>query len=172
MGLGAYILYNMPGVGEGGFSYNKMFWLSPNPFFASLLQSLYASDDGKLISFLQFSYFSHVLSPFGDPLAKTFDIIANDDLSHAKTLAETIVMLGEKPLPSSKGKLLSLRNIRTETDKASILLTAVELKEKSVINLRTTIAKIDNRYIKNLLTRILNEEVYSLNILNSVIPPP
>ena len=164
--------------GEGGVFYNKMFWLSPNPFFASLVQGLYAGEQGKLLSFLQFSYFSYNLAPFGDPLSRVFERIATDDLAHVKILAEMLVMLGEKPLAIANGKLLSLRNIRPETDKSSMLLTAIEIKENSIINLKTAISKIDNRYIKNALTRILNEETYSLNSLkNSTnnelsIPPP
>ena len=150
---------------ENKYSYNKMFWLSPNPFFASLIQKLYAGDSGKLISFLQFSYYSHNLSPFGESLSRTFERIANDDLSHIKTLAEMLVMLGEKPLPKIDGKILSLRNIKAETDKNSMWLNSIEIKERSIIDIKTVISKIDNRYIKNALTRILNEDNYNLELL-------
>lgn len=159
----------MAQVGEKNYTYNKMYWLMPNQFFASLISKLYARDDGEVLSFLQFSYFAQNLIPFGEEVGKTFEKIALDDLSHMKILAEMIVMLGEKPLlKTDNGKYFGGRAIKPENDLKSMTLNGIDLKEKAIINLKTTIAKIDNRYIKNALTTILNEEIYHLNILSAL----
>lgn len=152
----------MAEIGEFG-AYNKMYWLAPNTFFAGLLQNLYADDTGELASFLQFSYFSFCLNPYGEKLSRLFESIAQDDLSHTKILGETIVMLGEKPIfKNNGGKMLGTRCIKTETDVLSMLSTGIAIKEKSIINLKFTVAKIDNRYLQNTLNTILNEEIYHL----------
>ena len=159
----------MAEMGENSFCYNKMYWLSPNSFYAELLQNLYAGPYSEIISFLQFSYQSFLLTPYGNKIGKTFERLASEDLLHAKKLAEAIVMLGGKPeYKSSSGKFLGGRNINTDSNISAMIVADVELKENAIINLKTTLAKIDNKFIQNLLNSIINEEQYHLNLLKEL----
>lgn len=159
----------MTDICNNNFTYNKMFWLAPNSFFAEQLQNLFASDCGEIISFLQFSYQSFMLLPYGEKYGKIFERLANEDLLHAKQIAETIVMLSGKPeykIPS--GKFLGGRAVNTDSNISAMILADLELKESYIIKLKNVLTKIDNKFIKNLLNSILNEEQYHLNLLNNL----
>ena len=158
----------MEELGSNNFCYNKMMWLQPNPFFAELLQDLFAGDSGEIVAFLQFSYQSYVLLPFGENFGKIFERFANDEFLHAKKLAETIVMLGGNPIfANSQGKFIGGRTISQTKDIKGMLMDDIELKEKSLINYKTTILKIENQYLKNLLNSIIREEEYQLATLKA-----
>ena len=160
----------MEALGSNNFCYNKMMWLQPNSFYAELLQDLYAGDSGEIIAFLQFSYQSFLLIPFGEQFGKIFERLANEEFLHTKKLAEAIVMLGGNPIfANSKGKFIGGRTMSQIKDIKGMLIDDIELKEKSLINYKTTILKIENQYLKNLINSIIKEEEYQLASLNAYL---
>ncbi|MDD4816267.1 MAG: ferritin-like domain-containing protein [Clostridia bacterium] len=157
-------------LGSKNFCYNKMMWLQPNSFYAGLLQDLYAGDSGEIVSFLQYSYQSFVLMPFGEDFGKIFERLANEEFLIAKKLAEAIVMLGGNPIFANlQGKYLGGRAVSQTKDIKGMLVDDIELKEKSLINFKTILLKIDNQYLKNLINSIIKEKEFQLATLKAYL---
>lgn len=138
-------------------------------YTAKILQNLYADTHGELASFLQFSFQQFCLLPFETPLKKILEEIASQDLLHTKILAKHLVMLGQTPLMQNcDGKFFSTKQIQTETCQQSMILTDIALKEKSIINYKSAILKLNNKKLKNDLLKILKEEEIHLQMLKTL----
>lgn len=148
--------------------YPKLTRIKHNDYYSGLVQNLYCGKEGKVTSFLQFTYQSNLLLPFGSSFARLFSAIADDELYHIKLLSEAIISLGGDPTyTSSQGVWLGGRWIDYVKDIRQMLSLNIEYKEKSVIDFKTTISKIDDPKIKQLLTHILKDEVEILSKLKS-----
>ncbi len=155
-------------VGEGNV-YPKIKGIKNNSYYQGLLQNLYAGGDGEMASFLQLSYQNFILSPFGSSHASTFASIAEEDLVHAKELAKAIIMLGGDPaFCSNQGVWLSGRVVDYVKGIKQMVAINIEAKEKSIIDYKTTIAKIEELEIKRMLEGILSEEEGHLLKLKTV----
>ena len=152
---------------DNKYCYDKSLWLKPNNYLAQQLQPLYYEN---MVSFLQFSYQSFLLLPFGEVLGKIFDQIASEDLFHAKNIAESIVMLGGNPvLQNQDGFYFNSKQINQNQNPKKMLENSITQKEESIINLKTTLIKIDNKYIKNLLNSIISDEEIQLETLKTAL---
>lgn len=95
-----------------------------------------------------------------------FSKLANDELFHIKLLSEAIVALGGDPvLTDNKGLWLSGRWLDYVKDVKQMLWLNIELKQKTIIDYKTTISKIDDVQVKNVLNLILKDEQEMLNAL-------
>lgn len=139
--------------------YPKLDRIKHNDYYSGLVQNLYCGKEGKVTSFLQFTYQANLLLPFGSGFARLFSSIANDELYHIKLLSEAIISLGGDPVySSSQGIWLGGRWIDYVKDIKQMLDLNIEYKEKSVIDYKTTISKIDDPKMKQLLNLILKDE--------------
>lgn len=150
-------------------SYPKFSRLKPNSYYQGLLQNLYSGVDGEICAVLQYAYFSFNLSTFGNEHAKLFSELVEDELLHAKKLAELIIMLGGDPIfASTQGKWLSGRSVDYIKSVKQMFMLAIELKEKLIIDYKSAIIKIDEMTIKRALEGILHEEESHLIMLKNV----
>jgi Mn-containing catalase len=146
-------------MNENVVSYPKLTRIKHNDYYSGLVQNLFCGKEGKVASFLQFTYQANILTPFGSTFARLFSSIANDELYHIKLLSETIISLGGDPVyASAQGLWLGGRWIDYVKDIKQMLFLNIENKEKSIIDYKTTISKIDDSAIKQMLTLILKQE--------------
>ena len=130
-----------------------------NCYYLGIVQNLYCGKEGKLASFLQFSYQSNILSPFGDAYSKIFSRFAQDELFHSILLSEIIISLGGDPIFSdNQGRWFSGRWVDYVKDIKQMLMLDIELKEKQIIEYKTAISKIDDTSVKQMLNAILHDE--------------
>ena len=142
----------------------KIPYLAPNQYYAKILQNIFV--DGETTSFLQFSYQSFLLCPFGNKYGAEFEKIAHEDLLHQRALAETIVRLGGKPIfKNNAGAFLNTKNILQEQDLQTMILGDIELKETMIIDYKIALSKIENRIIQKLLQSIVQDEEFHLQNL-------
>lgn len=128
-----------------------------NSYYAGILQDLYAGKEGEMVMFLQFRYFSYVLSGFHPKLSNILQEIAYDGLKHQNLLAYAIQMTSGNPIYKSD-KWFSGDQIEYIRETKKILSLSLKSKERSIINYKFAISKIDNLQIKSLLSSILFEE--------------
>lgn len=145
----------------------KIPYLSPNPYYAKMLQNIFV--DGETTSFLQFSYQGFLLSPFGNKIGAVFEKIAEEDLLHQRALAEAIVRLGGKPnLQNSSGTFFSGRNILQEQNLQTMLLGDIGLKEQMIIDYKMALSGIENKVLRKLLQSIVQDEEFHLQNLKKI----
>ena len=155
-------------VGESNV-YPKIKGIKNNSYYQGLLQNLYAGGDGEMACFFQFTYQSFILSPFGSEHSKLFSEIAEEDLVHAKHLAEGIISLGGDPaFMSTQGVWLSGRVVDYVKGVKQMVGINIEIKEKLIIDYKTTIAKIDELRLRRMLEGILEEEENHLAKLKTI----
>ncbi len=141
-------------------TYPKLTRIKHNDYYSGLVQNLFCGKEGKVASFLQFTYQANILAPFGSSFARLFSTIASDELYHIKLLSETVISLGGDPVYAlPQGLWFSGRWIDYVKDIKQMVFLNIENKEKSIIDYKTTISKIDDPAIKQMLTLILKEEI-------------
>jgi len=149
----------MEGLHLKKFCYGKLMEIKTNPFYAEILQNLYAGDNCEVISYLQLCYQSSLLLPFESEIGKTFEQVANEDSLHMKLLSHYIVLYGGNPIFSnSQGIWLGGRSVNYSKNIKSMLLSNIDLKENSLINYKTANAKIEDKNLKKLLNSIILDE--------------
>lgn len=144
-------------------SYPKLSRIKHNAYYLGIVQNLFCGKEGKLTSFLQFTYQASILLPFGSEFAKIFSSFANDEYFHQQLLAETIISLGGDPVfCDNQGRWFGGRWIDYVKDIKQMLLLNIEMKEKTIIDFKTAISKIDDPSIKQMLGAILKDDELAL----------
>ena len=144
--------------------------INPNKYFASLLQDVYAGQNGESKMFLQFLYFAYVLCNFDKEFVDSFYIIAKDDIEHHNLLGEMIVKLGGDPLyVSSKNIAMSFAEIESIKSLKQIINFGLNLKEKTIIEYKILLAKITEKEIKNILEIIISDEQKHKEMLENLL---
>ncbi|MDD4110518.1 MAG: manganese catalase family protein [Clostridia bacterium] len=141
-----------------------------NSYYSGILQNLYSGSEGETAVFLQFRYHSYILDRFNEDLSQLLRAISFDDLKHQELLANAIQMTSSDPkYCNSEGKWLGGRQIDYIKETRQVLALNLELKEKTVIDYKIAISKIDNQQIKELLSAILADEEKHRLLLKQLI---
>lgn len=141
-----------------------------NSYYSGILQNLYAGPEGEVILFLQLRYHCSVLKTFNPKISNVLFEIAITDLKHQELLAHAIERTYGNPFyATTQGKWISGRQIDYIKDTKQILHATLEAKEKSIIDYKLAISKIDNNQIKQLLVAILSDEENHRLILKKLI---
>ena len=144
--------------------------ITPNKYYADLLQDAYAGKHGESKMFLQFLYFSYVLCNFDKEFADCFCLIAKEDIEHHNLLGEIIVKLGGDPLyVSSKNIAMSFAEIEALKSLKQIINLGIELKEKTIIDYKILLAKIAEKEIKNILEILISDEQKHKEMLENLL---
>ena len=144
--------------------------INHNDYYSKLIKEIYAGDNGETFMFLQFLYFSYTLSSFENEFTKTFYLISQDDIDHHAMLGECLVKLGGEPTYISS-KNIALNGINFEYFKGlkQIIEYAIEIKEKSIINYKILLNKIQEKEINNILEMILCDEQKHKELLENML---
>lgn len=141
-----------------------------NSYYSGILQNLYAGSEGEVILFLQLRYQAMILKNFNPKISNILNEIALCDLTHQELLSQAIEKTFGNPIyATSTGKWIGGRQIDYVKNIKQILLINLEAKEKSIIDYKVAISKIDNVQIKLLLSAILSDEENHRLILKKLI---
>lgn len=139
-----------------------------NSYYLGLVQNLYAGSEGELASFLQTTYQSGVLEDT-QQVAEILKKIAEQDKKHLSILSHVILMLGGDPkFFNAQNKWFSTREIDYVQGVKQVVSFDIELKEKIIIDYKSTIQKISSPDIKAVLARILADENNHLQSLKNI----
>lgn len=150
--------------------YPKIKNFCKNSYYSGILQNLYSGSEGELIIFLQLRYHCYILDSFNENLSSALKDISKDDLKHQELLANAIQMTSGDPIYcNSEGKWIAGRQIDYIKNVKQILLLNLEAKEKTIIDYKIAISKIENQQIKTLLSSILEDEEKHRTILKELL---
>lgn len=153
-----------------GRSYPALKSYCKNSYYSGILQNLYAGSEGEVIIFLQLRYHSNVLKNFNAKISSVLEEISMCDLKHQELLASAIEKTYGNPVyATSTGKWIGGRQIDYVKSVKQILSANLEAKEKSIIDYKVAISKIDNVQIKLLLGAILADEENHRLILKKLL---
>ena len=142
------------------------FIIKPNGYYEGLVTNLYSGSEGEVLTFMQEMYQANIVFPFEKEQYEFLKKLYEDDIVHAKRLAEMLVLMGGDP------KYINIRNIWLSGKSVDyvksykqILYTNLELKEKTIIDYKTTISKINDNNINSILSLNLEDEILHKNML-------
>ncbi len=145
-----------------------------NAYYANLLKEDYAGNNGELTAITLYSYQHFDKFKENENLAKILSEIAIVEMKHLELLAETIKLLGEKPIYNTCSSLnddcimWSALNVDYVTNIKGILMADIKSEEIAIKNYKAHKKIIKDKYIKRLIDRILLDEQRHLEIFNAL----
>ncbi len=135
-----------------------------NKKYANYLKESYCGRDSDLTTFLLFKYEYIFFNSIDSLFALNMNKLANDSLLHLEIFGKLISMLGEKP------DLDVNKNINQIflTDKTILLELGIRLTKQKIILYTKNLNKIEDKYIKEILTKFIIEERKNLKILEMI----
>lgn len=135
-----------------------------NKKYANYLKECYCGRDSDLTTFLLFKYEYIFFNNIDSLFALNMNKLANDSLLHLEIFGKLISMLGEKP------DLDVNKNINQIflTDKTILLELSIRLTKQKIILYTENLNKIEDKYIKEILTKFIIEERKNLKILEMI----
>ena len=150
------------------FEYPKIKVLRKNAYYAGILQNLLFGSEGIFIFLMQINYQMAILNDFNKNYVDVLNFINNLQIKFYKALSQAIIMCGGDPIfANSQGKWITGRQVDYIKDFKQIVNYNIEIKEKSLIDLKFAFSKIDNIEIKNLLKLLIKDEEVVLGKLKS-----
>ena len=144
---------------------NKLI-IKPNGYYAGIVTNLYSGNEGEVLTFMQELYQANIVFPFEKEQYTFLKKLYEDDLIHTTRLSEILVLMGTDPkYLKINNTWLSGKNIDYVKSFKQILYTNLELKEKTIIDYKTAISKIDDNNINLILTLNLEDEILHKNII-------
>lgn len=137
--------------------------LIKNSYYEGLLQDLFCGDDGFFAIFMHFFYQYNQIFCFNPDFKDVFKILYMKELEACELVSALIIEIGgDAKYYSAMRKYLSGLKIDYVKNLKVILENDVELVEKSLIDVKGVLSKIENPQIKTELRKILaikNEEL-------------
>jgi len=147
----------------------------PNTFYARLLLEDYAGIVSEFSAISQYIYHKFVIMPEQREIADLLSCISLVEMHHMELLARTILMLGVDP---------RLRIIKNDMEKywnssPEYIFYGISICDRisydiasewaAVENYRQHRILIDDPYIKELLERIILDELHHINLFNQIM---
>lgn len=140
--------------------------IKPNGYYQGLITNLYAGNEGEVLTFMQEMYQANLVYPFEKEQYEFLKKLYLDDIEHTKRLAEILVLMGADPKYINVQNIwLSGKSVDYVKSYKQILYANLELKEKIIIDYKTTINKISDKNINLILTLNLEDEILHKNML-------
>ncbi len=145
-----------------------------NPVYARLLLEDYAGVVSETSAILQYNYHHFVLENQYSEVADLLACVSLVEMHHQEMLAETIMMLGVDP----RYRVFTVTNEEKYWD-ASYVFYGIGLCDRismdiasewaAIANYREHQRMIDDPYIKELLERIILDELHHITLFNQVM---
>jgi len=143
--------------------------LSPNKQYADLLMDDFAGPKGEFSAMSLYFYQHYVASEESGDYGVMVMRIAIAEMNHLNILSSVIRQLGGNPVfrggSDSGGKYWTSRNIVYSHDLCKSLQVALEGETGAIESYEKHIKLIDDRYIKNILERIILDEKLHKNYI-------
>ena len=147
----------------------NIYGVSKNEYETKLIKELYSGENGQIFQMMQFFYFCNVLYDI-DELNNFFEQMFEDCKNNSQILAKILFKNSEEPsYISSKNIPISGINFEYYKGIKNILNYTLEIKEKSIINYKIVLNKINQKNIKKSLENILICEQNHKQIIGNLI---
>lgn len=133
--------------------------------YAKLLMYPYAGMISEDTATHLYMYQSFILD---EEISKILENIAIVEMHHLEMLAKTINLLGIKPEYKSNNIPWTSDYVNYNTNLKDMLKTNIESEKLAIQNYQSLIKVIDDKYIKELLKRIIIDEEIHLKIFNEL----
>lgn len=143
-----------------------------NPYYADLLSEDYAGIKGELTAITQYSYQHMEKFSSNIEFSKIMEEIAKAEMIHLELLGKTIKLLGKNPIystcESSRGDCIMWNSnfVNYSTDLKDMLKIDISSEEAAIKTYTLHKKLIDDKYIKEMLDRIIMDEKRHLEIFN------
>ena len=71
--------------------------IKPNGYYQGIVKSLYAGNEGEVLTFLQEMYQANIIYPFEKEQHEFLKHLYMEDIEHTKRLAEILTLMGDDP---------------------------------------------------------------------------
>ncbi|HIU40225.1 MAG TPA: manganese catalase family protein [Candidatus Aphodocola excrementigallinarum] len=145
-----------------------------NTYYADLLSQDYAGVVSESTAVMQYSYQHFDKSKENKEFAEIIAEIAEVEMKHLELLGETIKLLGKEPVyktcESERGDCVfwSAKNVNYKTDLKDMLKSDINSEKGAIKNYENHKRLIKDKYIKNMLDRIILDEKRHLEIFNNI----
>ena len=145
-----------------------------NPYYADLLSLDYAGRTSELTAVMLYSYQHFDKFKTNEEFAKIIEEIAKVEMKHLELLGETIKLLGKEPVyktcESERGDCImwSATNVDYETDLKGMLEINIKAESTAIKTYTNHRKIIKDKYIKELISRILLDEERHLSIFKTL----
>ena len=145
-----------------------------NPYYATLLLEDYAGQVSELSAINQYVYHHVVLEPDFEEVADLLECIALVEMHHLEILAETILMLGVDPRYRTIAKneteqYWDASFVYYGTSLCDRLTADIASEWAAVANYRRHQNMINDPYIRNILERIILDELHHIMLFNQMV---
>lgn len=145
----------------------------PNIEYAKLLLENYAGDISEETAIHLYMYQHMVASDEMEEYAKTMEQIGIVEMRHLNLLGKTIKLLGLKPVYATLYndnfiKPWNSSNVNYTTDIKEMLEVNIKNETKAIENYEKRIIQIEDKYIRELLSRIIEDEKIHLKIFKNL----
>ncbi len=144
-----------------------------NVHYARMLSLAYAGPDSELTTILLYVYGGKVCagkSP--DTLAAMLRYIANVEMRHMDMLGELITKLGGDPrfATGPTGRMgINTAMLNYQTEPSAVLRNAIAGEEGAVRLYNELVRAIDDRYIREVLRRIIKDEEHHIKLFREML---
>lgn len=145
-----------------------------NPYYADLLSEDYAGRTSETTATLLYSYQHFNTFDSNEEFSKIIEEIAIVEMKHLEMLGKTIKLLGKEPIyktcEASRGDCVmwSASNIDYSTRLKEMLEVDIREESKAIKIYESHKRLIKDKYIKNMLDRIILDEKRHLEIFKSL----
>ncbi len=145
-----------------------------NPYYADLLSEDYAGRTSETTATLLYSYQHFNTFDSNEEFSKIIEEIAIVEMKHLEMLGKTIKLLGKEPIyktcEASRGDCVmwSASNIDYSTRLKEMLEVDIREESKAIKIYESHKKLIKDKYIKNMLDRIILDEKRHLEIFKSL----
>ena len=140
--------------------------IKPNGYYEGLITNLYSGSEGEVLTFMQEMYQANIVFPFEKEQYEFLKKLYKDDVIHTQRLAEILVLMGGDPkYINARNVWISGKSVDYVKSYKQILYTNLELKEKTIIDYKTAISKINDNNINLILSLNLEDEILHKNML-------
>lgn len=145
-----------------------------NAFYADLLSQDYAGKTSETTAILLYSYQHFDKFESNKDFAKIIEEIAIVEMKHLEILGKTIKLLGKTPAyktcESSRGDCImwDAENVNYETELKKMIKLDIESEKKAIRTYEHHKKIIDDKYIKNIIERIIMDEKNHLKIFEEM----
>ena len=150
--------------------YPKLRVEEQNSSYAKLLSIPYASNGGELASILFYTYGNFVTDSCDKRLSELLRCISITEMRHFEILGNLIVMLGGSPkfwAADSRG-CFGTQNIAYFDDPQRIIRASISMERESVETYKRIAGQIGDRYIKEILHRIILDEEHHIKLFSEL----
>ncbi len=135
-------------------------------YYAKILSHIYASSESELTAILQYSYETFLIQD--EPLRKIIKEISIVEMHHLEILGTLIHLLGNDPvfvdLSECKNAYWNSDYIYYDTDFRTMMDINIESEKNNIRNYQMVLNVIEDKYIQEILKRILEDEYLHLEI--------